>query len=63
MSWDDHQLKLTRAARLLVANPEEVFAELREISKEIRTSLLMSSSDSISPSSPSACSLAAWAAC
>jgi hypothetical protein len=49
MSWDDHQLKLTRAARLLVASPEQVFAELREISKEVRTSLLMSSSDSIEP--------------
>lgn len=49
MSWDDHQLKLTRDARLLVASPDQVFAELREISKEVRTSLLMSRSEGIEP--------------
>ncbi|SFO17625.1 hypothetical protein SAMN05216330_10290 [Bradyrhizobium sp. Ghvi] len=49
MSWDDHQLKLTRDARLLSASPDQVFSELRDISKEIRTSLLMSGSDGIEP--------------
>lgn len=49
MSWDDHQLKLIRDARLLWASPDQVFAELRDISKEIRTSLLMSGSDGIEP--------------
>lgn len=49
MSWDDQQLKLTRDARLLVASPEQVFAELRDISKEFQTNPLMSRTEGIEP--------------